>query len=86
MTWYQAIDSPQRISQRERSTNLIKERPRTLLKIAFRDALRANPILVARYAALKRALVSKHADDREAYSTAKADFVESAPNCRQQRG
>lgn len=51
--------------------------PRWRQQLAFRDALRANPILVARYAALKRALASKHADDREAYSTAKADFVES---------
>ncbi|WP_441959076.1 GrpB family protein [Mycolicibacterium houstonense] len=48
-----------------------------------RDALCANPILVALYAVLKRARASKHADDREDYSTAKADLVESVLNCRQ---
>ncbi|WP_074133127.1 GrpB family protein [Mycolicibacterium houstonense] len=57
--------------------------PRWRQQLAFRDALRANPILVALYAALKRARASKHADDREDYSTAKADLVESVLNCRQ---
>lgn len=46
-------------------------------QLIFRDALRANPVLVAEYAALKQALASEHADAREAYSIAKADFVES---------
>ncbi|MGW4096577.1 GrpB family protein [Mycobacterium sp. NPDC004974] len=51
--------------------------PRWRQQLIFRDALRANPVLVAQYAALKRALASEHSDDREAYSTAKADFVAS---------
>jgi len=44
--------------------------------IAFRDALRASPSLVARYAALKRTLAHDSGDDREAYTEAKSDFVE----------
>ena len=44
-------------------------------QLAFRDALRAEPALVAEYAALKRALAAQLADDREAYSEAKTAFV-----------
>ncbi|WP_029106212.1 GrpB family protein [Mycobacterium sp. URHD0025] len=55
--------------------------PRWQEQLIFRDALRANPVLVAEYAALKRALASEYAGDREAYSIAKADFVESVLNC-----
>ena len=51
--------------------------PRWLQQITFRDALRADPILTADYAALKRVLAAEHADDREAYSAAKHDFVQS---------
>ncbi len=54
--------------------------PRWQEQLIFRNALRANPVLVAEYAALKRALASEYADDREAYSIAKADFVESVLN------
>ncbi len=54
--------------------------PRWRQQLIFRDTLRANPILVAEYAALKRALASEYARDREAYSAAKADFVESVLN------
>jgi GrpB-like predicted nucleotidyltransferase (UPF0157 family) len=51
--------------------------PRWHQQIAFRDALRADPILTADYAALKRVLAAKHGDNREAYSAAKRDFVQS---------
>jgi len=44
-------------------------------QIAFRDALRADPALVRRYATLKQVLAAEHVDDREAYTAAKADFV-----------
>ena len=44
-------------------------------RIAFRDALRGDPDLVHRYAALKTALLTQHRGDREAYTDAKADFV-----------
>ena len=46
-------------------------------QIAFRDRLRADATLTADYAALKRILAAEHVDDREAYSAAKADFVQS---------
>jgi adenosine deaminase len=46
--------------------------------IAFRDALRADSSLRARYAALKRWLAAKHGSDRESYSHDKAAFVASA--------
>ena len=44
-------------------------------QLAFRDALRADPALVDRYAELKRTLAAAHADDREAYTAGKADFI-----------
>lgn len=54
--------------------------PRWHQQLTFRDALRAKPVLVAECAALKRALASEYAGDREAYSDAKADFIESVLN------
>ena len=54
--------------------------PRWRQQLIFRDTLRAKPVLVAEYAALKRALASEYAGDREAYSDAKADFIESVLN------
>jgi len=44
-------------------------------QLAFRDALRADPPLVQRYAALKKGLASQHVTDREAYTAGKADFI-----------
>lgn len=52
-----------------------------LERLRFRDALQADPALVARYAALKQALAQRHAGDREAYTDAKAEFVR-AVSCR----
>jgi GrpB-like predicted nucleotidyltransferase (UPF0157 family) len=43
--------------------------------IAFCDALRRQPALAARYAALKAELAARHRDDRDAYTGAKDDFV-----------
>lgn len=43
--------------------------------LAFRDVLRARPERAAAYAALKRALAERHADDRAAYTDGKAAFV-----------
>lgn len=45
------------------------------IHLAFRDALRADPALAQRYAALKRQLAAQHAKDREAYTDAKAPFI-----------
>jgi GrpB-like predicted nucleotidyltransferase (UPF0157 family) len=43
--------------------------------LAFRDALRRDPGLAARYAALKRDLAGRHAEDKAAYTAAKAPFI-----------
>ncbi len=43
--------------------------------LAFRDALRDDSALMARYAALKRGLAVAHADDKAAYTEAKAPFI-----------
>ena len=53
----------------ESGSDLWKER------LAFRDALRADPGLLAEYAALKRRLAQEHAEDIEAYTAGKRDFV-----------
>jgi GrpB-like predicted nucleotidyltransferase (UPF0157 family) len=45
--------------------------------LAFRDALRADQGLAARYEKLKRNLAEQHGDNREAYTAAKADFIKS---------
>jgi GrpB-like predicted nucleotidyltransferase (UPF0157 family) len=43
--------------------------------LAFRDALRDDPSLARRYAALKRRAAAAHPEDREAYTEAKTSFV-----------
>jgi GrpB-like predicted nucleotidyltransferase (UPF0157 family) len=44
-------------------------------RLAFRDALRADPELVADYAALKLRLAEEHPYDIEAYTAGKRPFV-----------
>ena len=44
-------------------------------RIAFRDALRADPILTQEYGALKRKLAQQYPRDRSAYTEAKAPFI-----------
>jgi len=46
-------------------------------RLRFRDALRADPVLAARYAALKAGLAAQYPKDREAYTEAKAAFVQA---------
>jgi GrpB-like predicted nucleotidyltransferase (UPF0157 family) len=46
-------------------------------KLAFRDALRADPALVAAYAAEKRRVADAVGWDKAAYSLAKGPFVEA---------
>ncbi len=48
--------------------------------LRFRDALRASPVFAARYAALKAELAVRHPTDREAYTSAKAAFVNALSN------
>jgi GrpB-like predicted nucleotidyltransferase (UPF0157 family) len=45
-------------------------------QLRFRDALRQNPALAAQYAELKRALAQQFRFDREAYTQAKAPFID----------
>lgn len=49
--------------------------PRYRDELAFRDRLRADSGLAARYAMLKRELAERHPDDREAYTEGKGAFV-----------
>jgi GrpB-like predicted nucleotidyltransferase (UPF0157 family) len=42
----------------------------------FRDRLRSNPTLAQEYTTLKRALAERYRNDREAYTEAKAAFIE----------
>ena len=44
-------------------------------RLAFRDALRADPELVTQYAALKLRLAEEHRDDVRAYTAGKREFV-----------
>ncbi len=44
-------------------------------RLRFRDVLRSDPGMAARYAALKQQLAQAHAADREAYTQAKEGFV-----------
>src|SRR5947207_8528654 len=46
--------------------------------VAFRDALRADPALRERYAALKRSLTAQHPLDRKAYTEGKSAFIAAA--------
>jgi GrpB-like predicted nucleotidyltransferase (UPF0157 family) len=43
--------------------------------VAFRDYLRAHPIAMTEYAALKRDLAARYGDDRAEYARAKSHFV-----------
>ena len=52
--------------------------PRWTEQIAFRDALRRDDELAERYADLKRRLAAEHAQDREAYTEGKGEFVRDA--------
>lgn len=44
--------------------------------LVFRDRLRADAVARAEYARLKDELARRHADDREAYTDGKSDFVQ----------
>jgi GrpB-like predicted nucleotidyltransferase (UPF0157 family) len=44
-------------------------------RILFRDILIANPKIKVRYAELKRKLLQQYANDREAYTNGKTDFI-----------
>jgi GrpB-like predicted nucleotidyltransferase (UPF0157 family) len=50
--------------------------PLWIEQLAFRDYLRTHPDVAMEYAALKRRLAETHRCDREAYTKAKAPFVQ----------
>jgi GrpB-like predicted nucleotidyltransferase (UPF0157 family) len=52
------------------------ESPHWVERLAFRDYLRSHPNVAAQYASLKRRLALRHRNDREAYTDAKAPFIE----------
>ena len=47
-------------------------------ELAFRDLLRGDASVAADYAELKRRLAARFADDREAYTDGKAEFIATA--------
>jgi GrpB-like predicted nucleotidyltransferase (UPF0157 family) len=53
------------------------DHPNLRALIAFRDALRRDPKAREAYSSLKEDLSSKHPSDRNAYSNAKTEFVQS---------
>jgi GrpB-like predicted nucleotidyltransferase (UPF0157 family) len=48
----------------------------TVTELVFRDWLRGHPADAARYAKVKRELAERFASDREAYTSAKGEFIE----------
>ena len=52
--------------------------PRWDEQLACPDALRRDPALARSYAELKATLAARHADDREACTVAKTDFIRAA--------
>jgi len=50
--------------------------PQFRIVLTFRDQLRAAPETTRAYAALKQELAERHRTDREAYTRAKASFIE----------
>lgn len=67
-----------RVQDGKRAVHLHLMRPEELRwdrQIQFRDVLRQRPDLVEVYAALKVKLADENKDDREAYTTAKTEFI-----------
>jgi GrpB-like predicted nucleotidyltransferase (UPF0157 family) len=54
------------------------DHPHAVALVAFREALRADDRLRDEYASLKERLAAEHADNRNAYTNAKAEFVTRA--------
>lgn len=63
-------------SHRTHHLHLVAGHDELARHLRFRDALRARPDLAQGYAALKRELTERMADDREGYTAAKTSFIE----------
>lgn len=59
-----------------RSHHVHVRTPKDLSELVFRDWLRSHPADVVRYAVLKRRLAERFKTNREAYTTAKGEFIE----------
>jgi GrpB-like predicted nucleotidyltransferase (UPF0157 family) len=55
-------------------------------ELVFRDELRRNPVLAANYATLKLRLAARFERNREAYTQAKSEFIQTALDEYNQRG
>ncbi|HEX5309769.1 MAG TPA: GrpB family protein [Solirubrobacteraceae bacterium] len=66
-------------SRRTHHLHLVDEQHELDRRLRFRDRLRTDPALASEYATLKRALASRYASDREAYTEAKRHFIHD--NC-----
>ncbi|MGH2851649.1 MAG: GrpB family protein [Solirubrobacteraceae bacterium] len=65
-------------AHRTHHLHLVEDPDELARHLRFSDALRADPRLARRYAALKRALAARMPDDREGYTAAKTGFIERA--------
>jgi GrpB-like predicted nucleotidyltransferase (UPF0157 family) len=62
-------------SHRTHHLHLVDEREELERRLRFRDRLRADHVLAAQYAAMKRTLAERYRNDREAYTDAKSGFI-----------
>jgi GrpB-like predicted nucleotidyltransferase (UPF0157 family) len=62
-------------SRRTHHLHLVADAEELARHLRFRDALRRDARLARRYAALKRELAGRMADDREGYTAAKTSFI-----------
>jgi GrpB-like predicted nucleotidyltransferase (UPF0157 family) len=62
-------------AHRTHHLHLVADHEELSRHLRFRDALRGNRELAAEYAALKRDLARRLADDREGYTEAKSGFI-----------
>ncbi len=65
-------------SMRTHHLHLVDQPAELECRLSFRDRLRTDPALAGEYATLKRALASRHREDREAYTEAKAIFIRAS--------
>jgi GrpB-like predicted nucleotidyltransferase (UPF0157 family) len=68
---------PPSAPRRTHHLHLMERGPAEHRHLAFRDYLRAHPDEARRYAALKAELAERFRTDREAYTEAKAAYIES---------
>jgi GrpB-like predicted nucleotidyltransferase (UPF0157 family) len=64
-------------SHRTHHLHLVDDQHELDRRLSFRDRLRADPQLARNYAALKRQLAGRFASDREAYTEAKRQFIQT---------